>query len=96
MPRQHGGQDIDANLALACDRCNLYKGPNLTTIDSASGSLVRLFDPRRDDWNEHFELAGAEIRGLTSVGRATVSLLKMNAPRRLHLRAILISNHQFG
>ena len=30
---QHGGNDDPSNLALACDRCNLYKGPNLTSVD---------------------------------------------------------------
>ena len=27
--KQHGGDDQPENLALACDRCNLHKGPNL-------------------------------------------------------------------
>ena len=31
VPRQHGGSDDPGNLALACHRCNLRKGPNLTT-----------------------------------------------------------------
>lgn len=26
VSRQHGGEDDDQNLALACDRCNAYKG----------------------------------------------------------------------
>jgi 5-methylcytosine-specific restriction endonuclease McrA len=28
------------NLALACHRCNLRKGPNLTGIDPMSGEMV--------------------------------------------------------
>ncbi|MGH8524445.1 MAG: HNH endonuclease, partial [Gammaproteobacteria bacterium] len=27
IAKQHGGSDDPANLCLACDRCNLYKGP---------------------------------------------------------------------
>lgn len=30
VPRQHGGSDEPGMLALACDRCNAYKGPNLS------------------------------------------------------------------
>jgi len=31
VARQHQGGDELSNLALACDRCNLYKGPNLAS-----------------------------------------------------------------
>jgi 5-methylcytosine-specific restriction endonuclease McrA len=37
VAKQHGGSDEPDNLALACKRCNLRKGPNLTGIDLASG-----------------------------------------------------------
>jgi len=50
VPRQHGGTDDPGNLALACHRCNLRKGPNLTGIDPITGEIVPLFDPRRDRW----------------------------------------------
>lgn len=33
VARQHDGSDSPANLALACDRCNRHKGPNLSGID---------------------------------------------------------------
>ena len=33
IARQHGGSDDVDNLALACHRCNLHKGPNLTGVD---------------------------------------------------------------
>jgi len=33
VSRQHGGTDDPSGPALACDRCNAYKGPNLTSID---------------------------------------------------------------
>lgn len=46
VPRQHGGSDDPSNLALACHRCNLHKGPNLTGIDPESGQVVQLFNPR--------------------------------------------------
>jgi hypothetical protein len=54
VPRQHGGSDHHGNLALACHRCNLRKGPNLTGLDPITGEIVPLFDPRRDRWPDHF------------------------------------------
>lgn len=37
--KQHHGDDSPANLALACPRCNLFKGPNLSAIDPDSGEV---------------------------------------------------------
>jgi hypothetical protein len=39
---------------------------------------VRLFNPRRDEWSHHFCWGGDELVGLTAIGRATVSVLKLN------------------
>jgi len=86
VARQHGGGDEPSNLAFACDRCNLHKGPNLTAIDPETGEIVPLFHPRRDSWQVHFRWQNAEIVGRTPTGRATVRLLNMNAKRRLQLR----------
>jgi hypothetical protein len=87
--RQHGGTDDVENLALACRRCNAYKGPNLASIDPATGAVMRLFNPRIDRWSDHFSLTEHEVFGLTAVGRATVALLNMNDPDRVHVRAEL-------
>ena len=86
VSRQHGGTDDPTGLALACDRCNAYKGPNLTSIDPDTQTVVALFSPRRDIWTDHFVVRGGEMLGLTPAGRATVRLLNMNAPRRVELR----------
>jgi len=87
--RQHGGTDDLENLALACRRCNAYKGPNLSAIDPVTDQLTPLFNPRVDQWTQHFSLAEHLVVGLTGVGRATVLLLNMNDPDRLQLRADL-------
>ncbi len=84
--RQHAGDDGPNNLALACDRCNAYKGPNLVSIDPETEDVVRLFNPRQDDWSEHFCRKLGKIVGLTAIGRASVRLMNMNAPRRVQLR----------
>jgi HNH endonuclease len=57
---QHGGAGDDSNLALACAWCNLVKGPNIASLDPASGKLTRLFHPRRDHWEEHFRRGGLQ------------------------------------
>ncbi len=56
IAKQHGGGDVEDNLALACHRCNFQKGPNLSGIDPDTGALVPLFHPRRDLWSEHLQL----------------------------------------
>ncbi|MBI5387803.1 MAG: HNH endonuclease [Verrucomicrobia bacterium] len=89
-PRQHGGTGEPENLAWACFRCNRHKGPNLTGIDPETGQLVRLFDPRRHRWEDHFEFRGPVIAGSTPMGRATASLLTMNATERLEFRTVLL------
>jgi hypothetical protein len=86
VARQHGGKDEAENLALACHRCNLHKGPNLTGIDPVSGQVVALFHPRRDAWPQHFRFRGVHVEGLTDVGRATIQVLAMNDARRVELR----------
>ena len=92
VAKQHGGGDDIDNLALACHRCNLRKGPNLTGVDPLTGELVHLFHPRRDRWTEHFSLQDVRIVGITPIGRATVHLLSLNDPRRLELRWALVGH----
>ena len=91
IARQHGGTDSPENLALACHRCNLHKGPNLTGIDPQTGVLTRLFHPRQDRWMDHFQLRQAVITGRTSLGRTTALLLQMNTPDRIELRGSLLA-----
>ncbi|HVA48538.1 MAG TPA: HNH endonuclease signature motif containing protein [Pirellulales bacterium] len=89
IARQHRGDDSLNNLALACDRCNFLKGPNIASTDE-DGTVTRLFHPRQDAWDDHFCLVDAEIVGITPIGRATARLFEMNAPRRWQLRASLL------
>lgn len=87
--RQHVTDDSPSNLALACPDCNRHKGPNLTTLDAKSRQIVRLFHPRLDVWEEHFEFQGAQLVGLTPVGEATIRLLQINSEERIELRSEL-------
>ena len=65
IAKQHGGGEAEDNLALACHRCNLQEGPNLSGIDPDTGALVPLFHPHRDLWGEHLQLRSFRIEGLT-------------------------------
>ncbi len=84
--RKHGGADGPENLALACVDCNLCKGPNLAGIDPESDAITPLFNPRNEDWEEHFEWNGVRIEGKTAIGRTTVAVLSLNHEDRLEVR----------
>ncbi len=84
--KQHGGRTEFDNLALSCPHCNRYKGPNIAGLNPIDGSLTRLFNPRRDRWDDHFSWDGLALVGLTAVGRATVQVLAINAPVMIAIR----------
>lgn len=86
IPIKHGGGNELSNLALACAECNLKKSSDLAGLDPRTKTLTPLFNPRRDQWNEHFEWDRLQIRGLTDVGRTTVRVLDLNSPERLRVR----------
>ena len=92
---QHITDDSLSNLCLACPHCNLRKGPNLATLDPFSRELIPLFHPREQSWEEHFHLVGARIEGLTSIGKATVRLLKINDDDQNEIRAALMRRGEF-
>ncbi len=52
--------------------------------------MARLFHPRLDFWPEHFRWAGATILGLTDIGLATISVLRLNQPNAIAVRELLI------
>src|SRR5689334_3740062 len=77
------GGDNPENLCLSCAACNLTKGIATTGIDPETGETVSLFNPRTQIWEEHFAWieGGQIVLGLTPIGRATTSRLKMNLDR---------------
>jgi hypothetical protein len=82
-----GGHEED-NLALACRACNVHKASFLTGIDEQTASEPPLFNPRRDNWEDHFtlELETGAMQGLTPVSRASVWRLRMNHPLQVTAR----------
>ena len=54
--------------------------------------LVRFFNPRKDNWDEHFELQDdASIVGKTDIGQSTVRIFKFNDADRLIFRKKLMA-----
>lgn len=92
---QHGGKTNMDNLAYACFRCNRCKGANIATLDPQTGLLTPLYNPRTDNWGEHFHLHQAVIDPLTDVGRDTATLLRFNDEQRVVLRAALIQQGRY-
>jgi hypothetical protein len=85
--KKHGGQTIIDNLAYACPHCNQHKGTDVATFINDEGfTTIRLFNPRIDDWNIHFQIFQGEIVAKTDIGIATLTLLQFNQPDRLILR----------
>lgn len=96
-PKQHRGADDESNIAFTCARCNLVKGPNAAGFDPLTDELTRLYDPRTDEWSEHFGFDGVVVVGRTAVGRTTVDLLRMNSDGRVARRQALSDlGYQFG
>ncbi|HVS73491.1 MAG TPA: HNH endonuclease signature motif containing protein [Phycisphaerae bacterium] len=89
IAQQHRGGDGEENLAMACLHCNACKGPNIASMDWQSSQVVRLFNPRLDRWDDHFQIVEDRIEGRTPEGRATVMLLDMNNAANVSLRELL-------
>jgi hypothetical protein len=86
-PRVSGGLTVFGNLALACVSCSLRKGAKSEAVDPSSQLPVRLFNPRKDNWQDHFELLpDFRIVGRTGTGRATSEALRMNRPLAIDIR----------
>ena len=89
---KHRGKTVDGNLALTCWRCNRHKGSDLGSFDPETEEFAFLFNPRVQDWAEHFAFQdNGQIWGLTPEGRTTVLLLQINSSERVAERQKLRS-----
>jgi 5-methylcytosine-specific restriction endonuclease McrA len=86
---KHGGQTTEDNLALACLDCNRFKGSDISSLDPVTGQLTPLFNPRSQNWSDHFTLENGRIKPLTAVGRVTERLLRPNLIDRVEVRETL-------
>lgn len=83
IPQSEEKNDSMENLALACRNCNERRSNLVESIDPETGEIVRLFNPRLDQWNDHFAWIdnGLVLAGSSATGRATVALLDLNDSR---------------
>jgi hypothetical protein len=92
IPESLGGLTEESNLWLACSLCNDHKSNRIAAVDPDSGEVIRLFDPRRQMWGEHFRWSdgGDLIIGQTPTGRATVLALKLNRATLVKARQLWV------
>lgn len=90
IPEKHDGQTTLENLAWACFQCNNRKSSEVAAYDKETGELTPFFNPRTQNWDDHFVLTGTLIVGKTAIGRVTVWIMSMNRPDRLETRRMLI------
>ncbi len=92
IAEKHNGKTTTDNLCLSCYECNSYKGSDLSSVDWGFGdAIVPLFNPRQQNWRDHFQLKVNSIQPLTAMGRVTAFLLRFNTPERLEERELLIA-----
>ena len=92
IPVSLGGPTEEENLWLACSLCNDHKSGRIAALDPDTGSMVRLFNPRFENWIDHFtwNQMGDHIEGLTPTGRATVIALNLNRASLVKARQLWI------
>jgi len=92
VPEAKGGSTTLDNLALCCRSCKLHKHSKTEAIDPITGRIVPRFNPRTQQWPEHFALGRdtGEMLGLTPIGRATVEALMLNSAHAIATRRLLI------
>ncbi|MCB0213867.1 MAG: HNH endonuclease [Anaerolineae bacterium] len=88
QPIAKGGSNAEDNLCLACELCNQHKWTKTHGIDPQTEQHTPLFNPRQQNWAEHFAWSptGTEIVGLTTTGRVTVIALNLNNSLALTVR----------
>jgi hypothetical protein len=93
-PLKHAGLTLPDNLCWSCSLCNVFKGSDVAGFDPTTQALTPLFNPRTDDWTEHFVWNGPTLQGKTAVGRTTVEVLRINQIDRVELRRELIESEK--
>ena len=88
IPRAADGETVFENLCLACPSCNRYKADRLKGQND-----VRLFHPHNDVWSGHFDWSvdGTYVVGLTDIGEATITALRMNRPQMIRVRRMWVA-----
>lgn len=88
IPLSEDGSKEPENLVLACRSCNAYKAFHQIVVENTEAQ--RLFNPRRDIWEEHFQFnyETFEIEALTEIGQGTINRLRINNPTQIRARRL--------
>jgi HNH endonuclease len=92
QPSSKEGSDDFENYANACNGCNNLKSNATHAIDPQTGESVPLYNPRKDNWHDHFQWDETKtlMQGLSPTGRATIEKLQLNREGVVNLRTILV------
>lgn len=90
ISEKHQGKTTSDNLCLSCPICNTAKGSDIAGADPDTGHATFLYNPRQQEWDDHFAVSDGLIIGKTPQGRLTVLLLQMNLKERVAERQGLI------
>lgn len=93
---KHGGTAKPENLAYCCSICNRNKGTDLGTVLENPAEIIRFFNPRTDNWDDHFTIEKSGfLLPKSPVGEATIKILGFNHPDSVLERKLLISAGKF-
>ena len=86
------------NLALCCRSCHLHKHVKTEAADPVTGETVPLFNPRTQQWSEHFVLDPdtSEIGGLRQLAGQRWRLSRLTQPGVDHTAAFDPAGSQIG
>lgn len=82
-PKSKNGSDEIDNLIYCCNRCNSYKYDYFPEKESDP----EIWNPRLEPLSKHFfELEDGKLKALTSKGKATIQLLRLNRSPLINYR----------
>ena len=95
ISEKHSGRTEFENLALSCFFCNRSKGSDIGSVLSGDqNTFIRFFNPRIDDWSDHFTVdINYRVLAISDIGLVTSRIFAFNAENRILERQAL---HQFS
>ena len=54
---------MHSDLAWSCFDCHRFKGSDIASLDTISGGLIPLLNPREESWHEHFHFEAGKFVG---------------------------------
>lgn len=91
ISEKQGGETVFSNLALACRLCNLSKGSSIAAWHEYQEILIRLYNPRKDSWHNHFQFRPSGlIVPRTEIGQGTIKVLNLNDVNRVQARGVFL------